>query len=67
MWSSANDGPNLNDPSQPARTGGLNADKLDNYEGLWYQSGYNLGDTRGVGVIGDPFLPEVLGREKDLP
>ena len=64
MWSSANDGPNLNDPSQPARTGGLNADKLDNYEGLWYQSGYNLGDTRGVGVIGDPFLPEVLGREK---
>ena len=66
MWSSANDGPNLNDPSQPARTGGLNADKLDNYEGLWYQSGYNLGDTRGVGVIVIHSY-QVLGREKIFP
>ena len=45
---------------------GLDADKLDAKQGLWYQTGYNVGDTRG-GInapIGDMFLPEVLGQDK---
>ena len=45
---------------------GLDADKLDGSQGLWYQSGYNLGDTQG-GInkpMGDIFLPEVLGQDK---
>ena len=39
---------------------------MDGKQGLWYQTGYNVGDTRG-GInapIGDMFLPEVLGQDK---
>ena len=45
---------------------GLDADKLDGKQGLWYQTGYNIGDTRGgiTAPIGDMFLPEVLGQDK---
>ena len=44
----------------------MDSDKLDSKQGLWYQTGYNVGDTRG-GInapIGDMFLPEVLGQDK---
>ena len=44
----------------------MDSDKLDAKQGLWYQTGYNVGDTRG-GInapIGDMFLPEVLGQDK---
>ena len=56
IWSSGNDGANT----------GLDADKLDGSQGLWYQTGYNIGDTRGgiTSPIGDMFLPEVLGQDK---
>ena len=54
VWSSNNDGP----------SSGLDADVLDGKQGLWYQSGHNVGDRRGHGSIGDPFLPEILGRNK---
>ena len=56
IWSSSNDG----------AASGLDADVLDGKQGLWYQSGYNVGNTR-AGVnhpIGDMFLPEVLGQDK---
>ena len=56
MWSSANDGAGS----------GSDADLLEGKQGLWYQSGYNVGDTR-AGLnhpIGDMFLPEVLGQDK---
>ena len=45
---------------------GLDADKLDGKQGLWYQSGYNVGDTRaGINSpIGDMFIPEVIGQDK---
>ena len=45
---------------------GLDADKLDGHQGLWYQSGYNFGASQG-GInkpMGDIFLPEVLGQDK---
>jgi hypothetical protein len=54
IWSSNNDG----------ASSGLDADVLDGKQGLWYQSARNVGDRRGHGSIGDPFLPEVLGRNK---
>ena len=55
IWSGFNDG----------ASSGLDADKLDGSQGLWYQSGYNVGDTRaGIHPIGDMFLPEVLGQNK---
>ena len=55
IWSGFNDGSGS----------GLDADKLDGSQGLWYQSGYNVGDTRaGIHPIGDMFLPEVLGQNK---
>ena len=44
----------------------MDADLLEGKQGLWYQSGYNVGDTR-AGInhpIGDMFLPEVLGQNK---
>ena len=56
IWSEGNDGVGS----------GLDADKLDGKQGLWYGSGYNIGDTR-AGLdhkIGDMFLPEVLGQDK---
>ena len=56
IWSAANDGPGS----------GLDADKLDAHQGLWYQSGYNFGASQG-GInhpMGDMFLPEVLGQDK---
>ena len=56
IWSAANDGP----------ASGLDADKLDAHQGLWYQSGYNFGASQG-GInkpMGDIFLPEVLGQDK---
>ena len=39
---------------------------MDGKQGLWYQTGYNVGDTRGgiTSPIGDMFLPEVLGKDK---
>ena len=39
---------------------------MDGKQGLWYQTGYNVGDTRGgiTSPIGDMFLPEVLGQDK---
>ena len=56
IWSSGNDGAGT----------GLDADKMDGKQGLWYQTGYNIGDTRGgiTAPIGDMFLPEVLGQDK---
>jgi len=54
IWSSNNDG----------ASSGLDADLLDGQQGLWYQSGHNIGDRRGHGTLGDPFIPEVLGRDK---
>ena len=56
MWSSANDGAGS----------GSDADLLEGKQGLWYQSGYNVGDTRAgiTSPIGDMFLPEVLGQNK---
>ena len=56
IWSSSNDG----------AASGLDADVLDGKQGLWYQTGYNIGDTRGgiTSPIGDMFLPEVLGQDK---
>ena len=54
IWSSGNDG----------ASSGLDADLLDGRQGLWYQSGHNIGDRRGHGTLGDPFIPEVLGRDK---
>ena len=56
IWSSSNDG----------AASGLDADILDGKQGLWYQTGYNIGDTRGgiTAPIGDMFLPEVLGQDK---
>ena len=56
IWSASNDGAGS----------GLDADVMDGKQGLWYQTGYNIGDTRG-GInapIGDMFLPEVLGQDK---
>ena len=56
IWSENNQG----------SSSGLDADKMDGKQGLWYQTGYNVGDTRG-GInapIGDMFLPEVLGQDK---
>ena len=56
IWSGANDG----------AASGLDADKLDGSQGLWYQSGYNFGNSKG-GIntpMGDMFLPEVLGQDK---
>ena len=56
MWSALNHGAGS----------GLDADKLDNHQGLWYQSGYNFGASQG-GInkpMGDIFLPEVLGQDK---
>jgi len=56
VWSGNNDG----------AASGLDADKLDGHQGLWYQSGYNMGDTRAglTHPMGDMFLPEVLGQDK---
>ena len=55
IWSSGNDGAGS----------GLDADKLDGKQGLWYQSGYNIGNQRaGIHPIGDSFIPEALGRDK---
>ncbi len=56
IWSASNDG----------AASGLDADVLDGKQGLWYQTGYNIGDTRGgiTAPIGDMFLPEVLGQDK---
>ena len=55
IWSANNDG----------AASGLDADKLDGSQGLWYQSGYNFGNTRaGSHPVGDMFLPEVLGQNK---
>ena len=44
----------------------LDADKMDGKQGLWYQTVYNIGDTRGriSAPIGGMFLPEVLGQNK---
>ena len=56
IWSGNNDGAGS----------GLDADKLDSHQGLWYQSGYNFGASQG-GInkpMGDIFLPEVLGQDK---
>ena len=56
IWSENNQG----------ASSGMDSDKLDSKQGLWYQTGYNVGDTRG-GInapIGDMFLPEVLGQNK---
>ena len=56
IWSGLNDGAGS----------GLDADKLDAHQGLWYQSGYNFGASQG-GInkpMGDMFLPEVLGQDK---
>ena len=56
IWSASNDGAGST----------LDADVLDGKQGLWYQTGYNIGDTRGgiTAPIGDMFLPEVLGQDK---
>ena len=56
IWSASNDG----------ASSGLDADVMDGKQGLWYQTGYNVGDTRGgiTSPIGDMFLPEVLGKDK---
>ena len=56
IWSASNDG----------AASGLDADVMDGKQGLWYQTGYNVGDTRGgiTSPIGDMFLPEVLGKDK---
>ena len=56
IWSAANDGAGS----------GSDADLLEGKQGLWYQSGYNVGDTRAgiTAPIGDMFLPEVLGQDK---
>ena len=64
IWHSENDGPP--DPNEPRRgtLPGPNADFLDNQQGLWYQQGYNIHDQRTVGVLGDPALPTLLGRNK---
>ncbi len=56
IWSQNNQG----------ASSGMDSDKMDGKQGLWYQTGYNVGDTRG-GInapIGDMFLPEVLGQDK---
>ena len=73
IWSENNDGrddPNTN-PAVAGKgvhasnaTAGPNALYLNGQGGLWYQSGYNIGDNRGNGTIGQQFLPEVLGRDK---
>ena len=56
IWSENNQG----------SSSGLDSDKMDGKQGLWYQTGYNIGDTRGgiTAPIGDMFLPEVLGQDK---
>ena len=56
IWSESNQGAGS----------GLDSDKMDGKQGLWYQTGYNIGDTRGgiTAPIGDMFLPEVLGQNK---
>ena len=56
IWSENNQG----------ASSGMDSDKLDGKQGLWYQTGYNIGDTRGgiTAPIGDMFLPEVLGQDK---
>ena len=38
IWSENNQG----------ASSGLDADKMDGKQGLWYQTGYNIGDTRAV-------------------
>jgi len=64
IWNSENDGPpDLNEPRRGTLPG-PNADFLDNQQGLWYQQGYNIHDQRTVGVLGDPALPTMLGRDK---
>ena len=64
IWHSENDGPpDLNEPRRGTLPG-PNADFLDNQQGLWYQQGYNIHDQRTVGVLGDPALPTLLGRNK---
>ena len=64
IWHSENDGPP--DQNEPRRgtLPGPNADFLDNQQGLWYQQGYNIHDQRTIGVLGDPALPTLLGRDK---
>jgi hypothetical protein len=56
IWSENNQG----------ASSGMDSDKMDGKQGLWYQTGYNIGDTRGgiTSPIGDMFLPEVLGQDK---
>ena len=64
IWHSENDGPpDVNEPRRGTLPG-PNADFLDNQQGLWYQQGYNIHDQRTVGVLGDPALPTLLGRDK---
>ncbi len=64
IWHSENDGPpDINEPRRGTLPG-PNADFLDNQQGLWYQQGYNIHDQRTVGVLGDPALPTLLGRDK---
>ena len=64
IWHSENDGPpDINEPRRGTLPG-PNADFLDNQQGLWYQQGYNIHDQRTVGVLGDPALPTMLGRNK---
>ena len=64
IWHSENDGPpDINEPRRGTLPG-PNADFLDNQQGLWYQQGYNIHDQRTVGVLGDPALPTLLGRNK---
>jgi len=64
IWHSENDGPpDINEPRRGTLPG-PNADFLDNQQGLWYQQGFNIHDQRTVGVLGDPALPTLLGRDK---
>ena len=64
IWHSENDGPpDINEPRRGTLPG-PNADFLDNQQGLWYQQGYNIHDQRTIGVLGDPALPTMLGRNK---
>jgi hypothetical protein len=47
MWTSLNDGPGS----------GMDADKLDNRQGIWYQNAYNL----NKGVLSERVLPRFIG------
>jgi hypothetical protein len=72
VWTSANDGPpDANNPSRGTGLG-LDADLLDNYQGLWYQTPRNLvniplsKDTQDGGYLAHDALPEVLGTNKHV-